>query len=589
MRKIIRFLMCVFSIIAIGLSVIYHENNLKPIIANAEDCYSAETDLINPPTVVATLESNTQLQNIIVDEEKPSNIILSMKENKVVDKNGAVIGIFEEIVAALAKQNILSIARVEEENTADTLITIIQENRLLDLAVASSNSALIKKVKSAEGCQHIRGIWYCSATQELSELVKESNMAYVLVVVLPQSMATTKNVLYIQARFKTVWVALDDESDINVRHCINTGTYGLIVKDYGKVYDIYKTYPASRTRSPFNVAHRGVSNLRPENSLSGVEMAIEKGATHIELDAYISTDNHIIMMHDASIDRMTNGSGEIEKMTLEELRQYKLGYLDGFKVVEEDIPTIDDVMLAMKDTDVILVLEIKSNESRLINVLREKIEKYNFWSQMVVISFSQAQLKNMKEMIPEIPTSYLCSVDKSAFPSFFTMMGNLNSSLDLERANETKEFNQFLCDRGIACWYWTYPDFYQTYYLNSFGVTGMVNDKAEQAENCIFYINGIHKSNKPTIGEIVELEAVLYNGETTLLHGKIEYIEETKTSYEIICSYTEEGRTRFTEKYAINKKLMGCASTSSYASVVLLFLGCALMERKKLMYKGEKN
>ena len=77
---------------------------------------------------------------------------------------------------------------------------------------------------------------------------------------------------------------------------------------------------------PVNLAHRGASALAPENTIEAFRLAVETGAGGLELDVHMTRDGHIVVIHDATVDRTTNGSGAVSEMTLHELRGFDAGY-----------------------------------------------------------------------------------------------------------------------------------------------------------------------------------------------------------------------------------------------------------------------
>ncbi|NED98014.1 glycerophosphodiester phosphodiesterase [Phytoactinopolyspora alkaliphila] len=98
-----------------------------------------------------------------------------------------------------------------------------------------------------------------------------------------------------------------------------------------------------------NCGHRGAMSTAPENTLSSFAAAVEQGANEIELDLRLSKDGTIVVIHDATVDRTTDGSGAVSTLTLDELRTFDAGD-------SERIPTFDEVLDA---TDVALQIEIK--------------------------------------------------------------------------------------------------------------------------------------------------------------------------------------------------------------------------------------
>ncbi len=98
-------------------------------------------------------------------------------------------------------------------------------------------------------------------------------------------------------------------------------------------------------------SHRGAGSLEPENTLRAIRRAIALGVDQVEIDVQLTQDGHLILMHDATVDRTTNGTGKIAELTLAEIRQFDAG--GG-----ERVPTLDEA-LALIDGTVILQIELK--------------------------------------------------------------------------------------------------------------------------------------------------------------------------------------------------------------------------------------
>ncbi|HJQ29825.1 MAG TPA: glycerophosphodiester phosphodiesterase family protein, partial [Rubrobacter sp.] len=77
---------------------------------------------------------------------------------------------------------------------------------------------------------------------------------------------------------------------------------------------------------PVNLAHRGASALAPENTLEAFRMAVEAGAGGLELDVHLTRDGHVVVIHDETVERTTNGTGSVSGMNLAELRGFDAGY-----------------------------------------------------------------------------------------------------------------------------------------------------------------------------------------------------------------------------------------------------------------------
>ena len=123
-----------------------------------------------------------------------------------------------------------------------------------------------------------------------------------------------------------------------------------------------------RSRWPANVGHRGASARWPENTLAAFRAALEAGAGGIELDVRVTRDGHPVVMHDATVDRTTDGFGTVAGMTLEAVRRLSVGgtgeKVPTLREIFEEFPTAT-VNLDIKDW------ELPGAEEVVLGVLRE--------------------------------------------------------------------------------------------------------------------------------------------------------------------------------------------------------------------------
>jgi glycerophosphoryl diester phosphodiesterase len=125
---------------------------------------------------------------------------------------------------------------------------------------------------------------------------------------------------------------------------------------------------------PELTAHRGNSGLAPENTLAAFGKALETAAQWIELDAHRSADGEVVVMHDATVGRTTNGHGAIAELTLAELKKLDAGSWFGPEFVGEPVPTLAEVV-ALVGSRIRLNVEVKSSADpessrKVVTVLR---------------------------------------------------------------------------------------------------------------------------------------------------------------------------------------------------------------------------
>jgi glycerophosphoryl diester phosphodiesterase len=166
-------------------------------------------------------------------------------------------------------------------------------------------------------------------------------------------------------------------------------------------------------RGMLKIAHRGASAYAPENTPAAFLLAVEMGAKFIETDLQLTRDAKIVAMHDATVDRTTNGRGRISKMSLVELRGLDAGvkYLsvDGKSYKGERVPTLDEILEFAKTADVTFYLELKETqgwgfEQSLVGALR----RADAINRVVVISFDAKVLETVHRVEPALTIGFLC-------------------------------------------------------------------------------------------------------------------------------------------------------------------------------------
>jgi glycerophosphoryl diester phosphodiesterase len=120
---------------------------------------------------------------------------------------------------------------------------------------------------------------------------------------------------------------------------------------------------ASAGAGPFISAHRGYSSDFPENTLPALEAALEAGADVAEIDVRLTRDGKLVVMHDATVDRTTDGSGPVSAMSLEEVKKLDAGRWFDRKFAETRVPTLDEVLTWSKGRLGILI-EMKNYPER---------------------------------------------------------------------------------------------------------------------------------------------------------------------------------------------------------------------------------
>jgi len=145
------------------------------------------------------------------------------------------------------------------------------------------------------------------------------------------------------------------------------------------------------------ISHRGASAYEPENTLRAIKRALEYTVDMVEVDARETRDGQIVVIHDETLQRTTNGRGYVHQTSFSQLRR-----LDAGK--GERVPTLQEVIDLVK-CRVGLVVELK--DPRTADKVAEILAKNNFVDQTIVTSFIHSAVKTVKEINPQIKTGVI--------------------------------------------------------------------------------------------------------------------------------------------------------------------------------------
>jgi len=168
---------------------------------------------------------------------------------------------------------------------------------------------------------------------------------------------------------------------------------------------------------PYVMAHRGNRVLCPENTLASFRKAIEEGADILETDLHLNLDGTFMCIHDATVDRTTNGSGPVASKTLAELKE--LSASNGFpQYTSERIPTLAEVA-SLLPAGVGLALELKTDrflEPETCRRLVDEIRHYGIADRVIMLSFSLPRLQSVKAVDESIPMGWITMAKLSPHP-----------------------------------------------------------------------------------------------------------------------------------------------------------------------------
>ena len=235
-----------------------------------------------------------------------------------------------------------------------------------------------------------------------------------------------------------------------------------------------------------NVAHRGGGMLAPEMTMEAMDNAVAVGADMLEVDVWSTSDGVLILMHDDTVDRTTDGTGAVVNLTWDEISQLDAAYHyseDGgttfpLRGTGITVPRLEDVLAAYPDIP--MSIEVKQQAPSIVDPLLALMDQYGPTDRFVVGSFEPTPLNDIRAQRPEILTSMSATDGLSFFynqdpayvpPTYYlaapTSLGDivLDASV-IDRAH----------DLGIVVHVWTINDPTEMTELIGWGADGIITD-----------------------------------------------------------------------------------------------------------------
>ena len=163
---------------------------------------------------------------------------------------------------------------------------------------------------------------------------------------------------------------------------------------------------------PFLIAHRGDSENAPENTLTAFRKALEidPPPDFIELDVHLSRDGEIVVMHDPSLDRTTDGHGLLVELPWREISAFFASYLQvhAKRFLDERIPRLRDVLDLVAGTNVGLMIEVKSAQAT--ETVLSLFRKHSQESEHIIASFDLQVLETAAQISPDVQRLWLVDV-----------------------------------------------------------------------------------------------------------------------------------------------------------------------------------
>ena len=201
--------------------------------------------------------------------------------------------------------------------------------------------------------------------------------------------------------------------------------------------------PLFTRENPLLLAHRGCSAEAPENTLPAFALAKAKGIPGVELDVHLCATGEMVVIHDDTVDRTTDGSGRVDELSLEALKNLDAGSWKGAEFTGTRIPLLTEVF-DLLGREVIYDIEIKNKKSftgPLEKKLAEQIKAAGLEDRCIVSSFNPLSLRAFHKAFPSIPVGPIYSDDKEVPPYLRAGQGRFFTRCDFIKPDKIKVKN----------------------------------------------------------------------------------------------------------------------------------------------------
>lgn len=225
-------------------------------------------------------------------------------------------------------------------------------------------------------------------------------------------------------------------------------------------------------------AHRGYSGRYPENTMLAFREAAKTGTDGIELDVQLTKDGQVVVIHDETIDRTTDGTGWVKDYTLEELRKFNAAANWNGKFGFEPIPTFEEYCQWAAGEKIITNIEIKTGVYYYDSIEEKTLElvrKYGLSDRVIFSSFLHSSITILRQLAPDIPCGALVEYDGLHNSGYYCNKMGYQAfhpgwkCLPKEDVDSCKEY-------GIALNVWTVNDMDVLERLVEWGVDGLITN-----------------------------------------------------------------------------------------------------------------
>ncbi len=522
---------------------------LDPLPPMAADRFariaSPDTGIAMAPSVVTEITGAGQLAALAAPN-LPTTVILHVgKGLKVTDPTGTQeLGELPALLESL-QYRMIPAFYIHDADTAVELTDYLTAHKIEDsfIIADAGHQELVKEArqryKRTQGVIDYRKAAGLS-DEALMDIRKETTRNGAKIALMPQSFITKERTNYLQLRAIVVWGAAETSAAapaLPMHKLITAGVNGIVTASPEQAYGAYKVYSHGTTliRKPYIIGHRGLPTMSPENTIESNKLALDYGSDFIENDIYLSKDGHLVILHDGSLERTTNGSGNVTQYTLEELKKLNANksFPVGYDYVQ--IPTFLEQIELVKERNAMLMAEIKQTDTNaVVDAYVKLIEETDSEAYIDSMSFSPDRLAYLSQIMPDMPTGLLVNSissnesnpTKSVRDALAQVQG-LNATFDVGYYGIGKNFLEAAQHRGLIVSPWTINSKNDLMNLFKLGVFGLTTDYAHWAGDWAASIKPEQETYKLDVNGKANLSAILtaYKGTQTAIMPELVWLD----------------------------------------------------------------
>ena len=358
-------------------------------VANLANIAIPETGIVNPPVIIQQVKTKANYEALATNGAAIALMDIDASMN-ILDSTGATIVTAKQFLTDY-RATIIPAFRVDSDEEATALVKFLKDNDIIDgyAVVDSENASRLLTIRTE--CPMVGGILEYKtpldtlAKRAASRRLANNNMASIVLV--PEDTLSADICTEYSVRVVNIWSYASDKAGVYT--AIADGYNGVVAPDASVVTNVYKSITTTTTSGiPISIGHRGRHQTKvPENTIEAFRSAYEDtGATAVELDLKMTADGYIVLMHDGTVDRSTNGTGSVSAFTLEELKKLDVE-TEGNPSYTDKVPTLEEVLAwASVNAPELVIYSHMGADTQMLKQFKELVTKYKMEDNVIAFA-----------------------------------------------------------------------------------------------------------------------------------------------------------------------------------------------------------